>query len=52
MKIKSAVIVFTPPILVVLAIAILNPTVLTWPVAGILAVAIGVFGGFTMHLFD
>jgi len=52
MRFKSALIVFTPPVLVVAAIAIYSPTSLTWPVVGVLSVVIGVFGGFAMRLFD
>jgi hypothetical protein len=51
-RLKPALIVLAPPVLVVSAIAIFNPAVLTWPVVGVLSVAIGVFGGFAMRFFD
>lgn len=52
MRLKPALIVFSPAVLVVSAIAILNPAALTWPVVGALSVAIGVFGGFATRLMD
>lgn len=52
MKLKPALIVFTPPALAVAAVAVFNPAALTWPVDVAAAVAIGVFCAFAMRLFD
>ncbi len=52
MKLKHVLIIYTPLVLVILAVAIFNPKVLTWPVVGVLALAFGIFGGFAMKLFN
>lgn len=52
MKIKPAIIIYTPLVLVLASVAIFNPAALTWPVVAMLAVGFGVFGGFAMRLFD
>jgi hypothetical protein len=51
-KLKSALLVFTPPVLAVGTVALINPSILTWPVVFGLAIVMGIFGGAAMMLFE
>ena len=51
-KLILTLIIYAPIVLAVVAIAIFNPTVLTWPVVGLLVVFGGVVTGVAMRIRD
>ncbi|MFW1011702.1 hypothetical protein ACEV93_18560 [Vibrio parahaemolyticus] len=52
MKYKSQIIVFTPLILIVIAIAIFNPDLLNFPDALLVVVTLGVFGAIGLRIIN
>ncbi|HCG8016786.1 TPA: hypothetical protein NJ480_004498 [Vibrio parahaemolyticus] len=52
MKYKSQIIVFTPLILIVIAIAIFNPDLLNFPDVLLVVVTLGVFGAIGLRIIN
>lgn len=52
MNFKSTLIIFTPIVLVVAAVAVFNPSFLTWPMVGFLSLGFGCFAGLAAYIMN
>lgn len=52
MKLKSALIAFGPPALVITVLSVIRPTFLTWTVGVLISVSVGVFSAFVLRLLE